>query len=77
VVEPGTWRKSSYSGTGNCVEWMTGPQVILVRNSNNVAAGELQFTHSEWIAFVQGVAAGEANLSDESVTDPGYYSSIS
>lgn len=61
-LEPGVWRTSSFSVSGECVAWMLDPPVVRVRNSNDIAAGEVQFTYGEWEAFLRGVASGEANL---------------
>lgn len=59
------WRKSSFSngnGGNNCVEIYTSPLdgAVLVRDSKNARIGAyLAFTRDEWVAFVQGVKAGE------------------
>jgi hypothetical protein len=55
------WRKSSASGTTNCVEVSFGDtgEGILVRNSRSPEAGTLCFTPSEWEAFLVGVKLGE------------------
>ena len=55
------WRKSARSGAnGDCVEVADNlPGVVAVRDSKNPAAGTLQFTPSEWAAFVTGVRHGE------------------
>ncbi|MFF0490557.1 DUF397 domain-containing protein [Nocardia sp. NPDC004068] len=53
------WRKSSFTDH-NCVEVAEAPTgEILVRNSNNRAAGTLAFTRPEFAAWVKGCAAGE------------------
>lgn len=58
---PGTWIKSSFSGyNGNCVEvaGLSG-DTIRVRDSKNPRGGVLNFTQSEWDAFLGGVRNGE------------------
>lgn len=52
-----TWRKSSYSGDGqNCVEVANLPDGgRAVRDSKDPGGSILQFTESEWTAFLSGV----------------------
>jgi hypothetical protein len=54
-----TWRKSSYTDNGTCVEVAETDHGILVRNSNRPEAGTLTFTRAEMAAWVQGCRAGE------------------
>jgi hypothetical protein len=56
-----SWRKSSASGSTNCVEVALGDtgEGVLVRNSRSPEAGTLHFTPSEWEAFLAGVKLGE------------------
>jgi hypothetical protein len=57
---PGTWQKSSYSGTNGCVEVAElGDGNIGVRNSKRPGEGHVVFTRHEIDAFVQGIVAGE------------------
>jgi predicted secreted Zn-dependent protease len=60
--QPVTWRKSSASAQGNCVEVAAAGESILVRDTKNRSGTVLTFTASEWQAFVTGVNAGEFNL---------------
>jgi hypothetical protein len=55
------WHKSTRSGAnGDCVEVADNlPGVVAVRDSKNPAGPALQFTPSEWAAFVAGVKDGE------------------
>ena len=55
------WVKSSRSATnGNCVEVaFLGEGRVALRDSKDPQGPALRFTHSEWIAFVDGVADGE------------------
>ncbi|HEX7161912.1 MAG TPA: DUF397 domain-containing protein [Trebonia sp.] len=56
-----TWKKSSLSGyNANCVEvaGLSG-DTIRVRDSKNPRGGVLNFTQSEWDAFLGGVRNGE------------------
>ena len=56
-------RTSTFSGTGggDCVQWLLLGTDVLVRDSKNRDV-TLRFTRSEWIAFVAGVKAGQADL---------------
>lgn len=66
------WRKSSYSGAmGNCVEvaaLVSGE--VAVRNSRHPGGPALIFTHSEWAAFLGGIAQGEFDLRGTDRADP-------
>lgn len=56
------WRKSSYSGNqgGNCVEIAELPDGgVAVRDSKDPDGPILNFTATEWSAFVAGVRDGE------------------
>jgi hypothetical protein len=53
------WRKSSLSGSGNCVEVRVRPDGVDVRNSKDPDGQLLSFTHREWDVFIDGVTAGE------------------
>jgi hypothetical protein len=54
-----SWRKSSASGTGDCVEVALSNESILVRDSKQRLPYILEFTFSEWRAFLSGAQAGE------------------
>ena len=56
-----TWIKSSFSyANGDCVEVASLPDGgIGVRDSKDTAGPVLQFTHSEWQAFIGGARNGE------------------
>lgn len=56
------WRKSSYSGQGNCVEVAQAEATIFVRDSKNPTVAPLAFRTDEWAAFVSGVRDGEFDL---------------
>ncbi|WP_239341229.1 DUF397 domain-containing protein [Frankia sp. CiP3] len=60
---PLNWRKSSYSGGtgGNCVEVATLPDGggRAVRDSKNPGGPVLNFTATEWAAFLAGVQGHE------------------
>ena len=53
------WTKSSFSGTGNCVEVAVDGDSILLRDTKDRAGAVLTFTEAEWQAFLLGVNAGE------------------
>ena len=56
------WVKSSFSGTGDCVEWFIDESHVRLRDSKDPSGSELAFTHSEWKAFGLGINAGEGSL---------------
>jgi len=53
------WRRSSRCGSTTCVEVAKVDDQYLVRDSKNPDAAALSFTKEEWVAFVEGVTAGE------------------
>ena len=53
------WRKSSESLNGDCVEVASLPDGVAVRDSKNPDGAMLEFTHSEWRAFLLGANKGE------------------
>jgi uncharacterized protein DUF397 len=57
-----SWRKSSASASGDCVEVARSDESILVRDSKHRLPHILEFTPSEWNAFLAGVRAGEFDL---------------
>ena len=59
------WRKSSLSTTNGCVEVAFVGDRIAVRDSKQRGRGPvLEFTATEWAAFLGGVLGGEFDLSD-------------
>jgi hypothetical protein len=58
------WRKSTASVLGNCVEvaWHKKSRSVYVRDSKAPAGPCLNFTRSEWVAFLMGVALGEFSI---------------
>lgn len=58
------WRKSSYSGSGDCLEWLIDTDEVRVRDSARGSSGELHLSYSQWQAFLMAVKAGEADLPD-------------
>lgn len=54
-----TWRKSTASLSGDCVEVALNSEQIAVRDSKNPDGPTLVFSPSEWRAFVQGAKQGE------------------
>lgn len=54
------WRKSTRSGSGDCVEVAKNlPGIVAVRDTKNRDGETLVFTDTEWSAFVDGVRGGE------------------
>ena len=59
------WRKSSLSTTNGCVEVAFVGDRIAVRDSKQQGRGPvLEFTATEWAAFLGGVRGGEFDFSD-------------
>jgi hypothetical protein len=60
------FRKSTMSGkfdgNSDCVEVAIVADAIGVRDSKNRSQSPLQFSRSEWIAFIKGVKAGEFDV---------------
>jgi hypothetical protein len=53
------WRKSTRCGSNACVEVAKVDGQFLVRDSKNPQLAALRFTEAEWVAFTEGVTAGE------------------
>lgn len=54
-----SWRKSTASAQGNCVEVSFAGESVLMRNSRSPEGPVLSFTHPEWEAFLTGIRNGE------------------
>lgn len=64
-MQRNVWRKAtkSGSGSGQCVEVMITDDLVRVRDTKANGIGpELEYTHDEWSAFLDGVAKGEFDL---------------
>jgi len=59
---PSSWRRSSFSQSGDCVEWRCSEYFVHVRTSKDPSGPILEFTHAEWRAFIAGAKSGEADL---------------
>jgi Domain of unknown function (DUF397) len=57
-----SWHKSSFSAQGNCLEAAYSSGSVLIRDSKDRRPYVLEFTSSEWRAFISGVRAGEFDL---------------
>ena len=44
---PPGWRKSTFSGIGDCVEWLVAEENVYVRNSKHPYGAVLVFTRPE------------------------------
>jgi Domain of unknown function (DUF397) len=60
-VETGSFRKSTYSAAGNCIEAGHGAASVGVRDTKEEHLGDartvLEFTPSAWAAFTRGLKA--------------------
>lgn len=54
-----TWKKSSASNSGACVEVHRSGPSMRVRDSKDPAGPQLTFTAPEWAAFLVGARQGE------------------
>ena len=56
-----TWRKSSFSAAGNCVEFakLGADGAVAVRNSRFPTGPALVYTRSEIEALIRGMKSGE------------------
>ena len=54
-----SWRKSTWSGSGNCVQVARADTQVLVCDTKDPAGPILAFTRAEWQAFLAGAKAGE------------------
>ena len=61
------WHKSTRSSAnGDCVEVADNlPDVVAVRDSKDPDGGTLQFTRSEWAAFIAGAKSGEFDIASK------------
>ena len=57
----GKWRKSSFSQNGDCVEVNPSGGKVLARDSKSPNGRVLEFTFSEWSAFVADVRGSESD----------------
>ena len=64
-AEDARWRMSTFSANVNCVELATVDSRIVVRDSKDRQGPRLTFTAAEWLAFVQGVKAGQFDLNGQ------------
>jgi hypothetical protein len=63
IIAPAvTWRKSSFSESGNCVEVAFTEAAVLVRDSKDTRGPVLSFPSADWAAFLTAVVAGEHDL---------------
>ena len=59
-----SWRKSTASAGGECVEVAFVDKSVAMRHSLDPAGSVLTFTLGEWAAFLAGVRAGEFDSAD-------------
>ncbi len=66
MISAHDYRKSSFSGGGDCVEVrMLADGTVSLRDSKDTTKSPHVFTRGEWMAFVAGVRAGEFDLPTE------------
>jgi hypothetical protein len=53
------WLRSSRCGNDSCVEVAREGERVLLRDSKNPETAPLEFTISEWVAFIGGAQNGE------------------
>lgn len=57
-----SYKKSSTSGNGGCVEISVGLTEVLVRDTKDRTGAFLVFNYREWAEFLAGAARGEFDL---------------
>lgn len=53
------WRKSSFCGSNACVEVTRDGADYLMRDGKNPGQPAKRFTKAEWVAFLDGIQAGD------------------
>ena len=56
-----SWRKSSASGSGDCVEAAAENGYVLLRDSKRQHSQTLRFTIPKWESFLSDVRSGRLN----------------
>lgn len=59
-----SWRKSSLSGEGDCLEFTRTREHVWVRDTKNPAGPTLGFTRTGWATFLIGVQCDEFTAQD-------------
>ena len=57
-----SWRKSSASASGDCVEVAAQNGYVLLRDSKRKRPHHLMFTYSEWEDFLSGTRSGKFDV---------------
>ncbi len=58
---PPRWRKSTFSGFGDCIECLTAKESVYIRNSKNPYGAVLVFPRSQWLAFIAVARGGQSD----------------
>lgn len=58
----GSWFKSTFSSSGNCVETRRGGDVVMMRNSRDPYGTVLSFDPAAFGAFLRDVKTGALDL---------------
>ena len=58
-IEPPKWQRSTRCSGGTCIEVAKVADQYLIRDSKRPDAATLSFSEDEWLAFVDGINAGE------------------
>jgi hypothetical protein len=61
-----TWRKASFSASGECVEVAERDGIIVMRDSKSPRGRTLRYTAEEWQTFISDVKAGKFDLAGPS-----------
>lgn len=56
-----SWKKSTATGDGNCVEVARAGETVIVRDSKDALGPVLTFTEDEWRNFLAGTRSGRFN----------------
>lgn len=57
-----TYKKSSFSGNGGCVEVAIEPDIVLLRDTKDPVKPAHEFSHEDWQLFLDAARGGVYDL---------------
>jgi hypothetical protein len=64
---PVTWRKSSYSQNGDCIELAPSEIGVFVRDSKDTFGHTLHYRRTDWAVFIARIKSAEICMSTEAI----------